>query len=133
MSQTVISPFRPIIAIIQFRLSLVSIRSLSVVTCLCSNIKRPATTEINRKRQCRWDRINPISTTENDRKRHNSSHNESMVRAKLLSLLKNFSYPETVFFPFLLLAHYSKKYEQIKLKKELLVNGRHFDFLVDYY
>ena len=42
-----------------------------------------------------------------------------MVRAKLLSLLKNFSYPETVFFPFLLLAHYSKKYEQIKLKKKL--------------
>ena len=56
-----------------------------------------------------------------------------MVRAKLLSLLKNFSYPETVFFPFLLLAHYSKKYEQIKLKKKLLVNDRHFDFLVDYY
>ena len=42
-----------------------------------------------------------------------------MVRTKLLSPLKNFSYPETVFFPFLFLAHYSKKYEQVKLKKKL--------------
>ena len=51
-----------------------------------------------------------------------------MVRAKLMLLLKMFPYPETVFFPFLLLAHYTKKYEQIKLKKKLLVNSRHFDF-----
>ena len=35
------------------RLSLVSIRSLAVVTGL----------SVNRKRQCRWDRTNPISTT----------------------------------------------------------------------